>query len=60
MAQLLREVGESPSLEVFMSHGDVALRAAVSGHRGWAGVGLDDLTVFSSLSDDSHIPIFCL
>jgi len=36
VAQLLREEGESPSLEVFMSHGDVALRAAVSGHRGGA------------------------
>ena len=33
-------VVESPSLEVFRSHGDVALRDVVSGHRG-GGLGLD-------------------
>ena len=32
-----RKVEESPSLEVFKNHGDVALRDVVSGHggRGW-------------------------
>ena len=35
---LAQEVGQSSSLEVFQSRGDVALRAAVSRHR---GVGLD-------------------
>jgi len=41
--RLLREVVESPSLEVF-EHVDVALRDMVSGHGGDAlGVGLDDL-----------------
>ena len=34
MAQLHREVGESPSLEAFESCGDEALRAVVSGHGG--------------------------
>jgi len=29
---LPREMGESPSLEVFRNHGDVALRGVVSGH----------------------------
>jgi len=40
VAQRPREVGESPCLEVFRSHGDVALRDVVSGHGG-AGLGLD-------------------
>ena len=31
LAQLPREVEESPSPEVFKNHGDVALRDAVSG-----------------------------
>ena len=49
MAQLSREVMESPSLEVFKSRGDVALRDVVSGD------GLDTdtmvLVVFSNLND---------
>ena len=32
--RLPREVGESASLEVFKSHGDVALSDLVSGHGG--------------------------
>ena len=38
---LPREVAQSPSLEVFKNHGDVALRAMVSGHGGvrWVGLG---------------------
>ena len=32
--RLPREVGESLPLEVFQSHGDVALRDVVSGHSG--------------------------
>ena len=41
-----------PSLEVFKSHGDVALRDMASGHSG-GGLGLDlvILEVFSNLSD---------
>jgi len=38
MAQLPREVGESPPLEVFQSRADVALR---EGGRGQGGVGGD-------------------
>lgn len=34
-----REVVQSPSLEVFKNHGDVALGDVV----GWGGVGLGDL-----------------
>ena len=34
MAQLSREVVQSPSLEVFRNCGDVALRDVVSGHGG--------------------------
>ena len=43
---------ESPSLEVFKNHGDVALRDVVTGHGG-VGLGLDlgILEVFSSLDD---------
>jgi len=36
-------VVESPSLEVFMNHGDVALRDVVMNTVGWVGVGLGDL-----------------
>ena len=44
MAQLPREVAESPSLEVFKNHVDMALRDVVSGHGGGGlVVGLDDL-----------------
>ena len=41
LAQLPREVGESLSLEVLNSHGDVALRDMVSGHggMGWGWTG---------------------
>jgi len=39
VAQLPREVGESPSLEVSQSCGDVALRDVGSGHSG-SGLGL--------------------
>ena len=49
--RLPREVGESLTQEVFKKSGDVALRAAVSGHN---GDGLDwtcDLGVFSNLND---------
>jgi len=38
--RLPRAVRESPSLEVFEKHGDVALRHMVSGH-GEDGLGLD-------------------
>ena len=44
MAQLPREVVQSPSLEVFKNHVDMALRDVVSGHGGGGlVVGLDDL-----------------
>ena len=44
VAQLPREVVQSPSLEVLKSRVDVALRDVVSGHgRGGLLVGLDDL-----------------
>jgi len=33
------EVVGSPSVEVFKNHGDMALRAVVSGHGGRAGAG---------------------
>jgi len=39
VAQLPREVGESPSMEVSQSHGDVALKIMGSGHGGgWVGL----------------------
>ena len=34
-----REMEQSPSLELFRNHGDVALRGVVSWH-GWGGLGL--------------------
>ena len=40
VAQLPREVVESPSQEVLQNCGDVALRDVVSGHSG-GGLGLD-------------------
>ena len=44
VAQLLREVVQSPSLEVFRNRVDVALRDVVSGHGGGGlMIGLDDL-----------------
>ena len=51
MAQLHREVVESPSLEVLNYHGDVALRDVVSGHGG-DELGLDwvILVLFSDLN----------
>ena len=43
--RLLRAVVESPSLEMFREHGDVALRDLVSGHGGnGLVVGLDVLS----------------
>ena len=49
LAQAAREVVDSPSLEMFKNHGDVALK--VSGHGG-DGLGLDlDSVVVSNLSD---------
>ena len=40
MVQAAQGVVESPPLEVFMNHGDVALRDVVS-RRGRDGLGLD-------------------
>jgi len=46
------EVVESPSLEVFKNHGDVALRDVVSGHGGnGLIIGLHDLRGLSNLKD---------
>ena len=52
MAQLPREVVQSPSLEVLKNHVGVALRDVVSG-RGEDGLGLDWVTleVFFNLND---------
>ena len=36
----------SPSLEVFQSRGDVALRDVVMGMVGWGGLGLGILVIF--------------
>jgi len=44
--RLPREVTESPSLEVFLNHGNVALRA----WWGWVGVGLGILVVSCNLN----------
>ena len=46
--------GGSPSLEVFQSHGDVALMEVGSGHSG-GGLGLGILEAFSSLNDSMHV-----
>jgi len=44
VAQLPREVVQSPSPEVFKNRGDMALRDVVGGHGGdGVMVGLDDL-----------------
>lgn len=44
MAQLRREMVQSPSLEVFQNRVNVALKDVVSGHGGGGlEVGLDDL-----------------
>ena len=50
--RLLREVVESPPLEVFKDHGDVALRDVVSGHgKDELGLGLVIIEVFSNLNN---------
>ena len=50
--RLLREMVESPSLEAFKNHIDVALRDMVSGHDGdGLMVGIDDFVVFSNLDN---------
>jgi len=47
----------SPSLEVFQSHGDVALRAVGSGHgEGGLGLALVNSMIFSNLNDSMMIP----
>ena len=52
--RLPREVGESPSLEVFENHGDMALSDTVSGHGGdGLMAGLNDLSGFSSFYDST-------
>ena len=47
---------ESPSLEVFKNHRDVALRDVVSGHGG-GGLGLDSmiLVIFTNLYDSNLV-----
>ena len=42
--RLSKEVVGSLFLEVLQNCGDVALRDAVSGHGGWVGVGLADVS----------------
>lgn len=48
MAQLLRAVRETPSLEVSKNSGDVAPRDVISGH---GGVGLGELRGISTVND---------
>lgn len=45
-----REVGESPSLQVFQNGADMAQRDVVSGH-GRGGLGLGILVLLSNLND---------
>ena len=55
--RLPREVCGSPPLEVFQSHGDAALRDALSGHGG-GGLGMD-VGILPNLSDSTknhHLP----
>ena len=56
MAQLLREVGESPSLELIKNHGDAALRD-MEGREDGLGLGLVILEVFSNLYDSKMVRI---
>ena len=55
MAQLPRDVVQSPSLEVLKNHGDVALRDMVSG-----GDGLElDLVILKAFSNLNDSMIHC-
>jgi len=52
VAQLPREVVQSPSPEIFKNRGDMALRDVVGGHGGdGVMVGLDDLRGLFHLDD---------